>query len=76
MKLAILQRKIMGKKIEVEKDGITVTVTGDGKLKSISIDGTERKDVTVAVNEAINKAQMWAAGEMKGMMGEIAKIMK
>jgi DNA-binding protein YbaB len=76
VKLAMLQRKIMGKKIEVEKGDIKVVVTGDGKLKTIFVDGSERKEIVEAVNEAIGQAQKWAATEMQGMMGEISKFLK
>jgi len=73
-KLAILQRKIMRKKVEVEKDGVKVTVTGDGKIKRIEIDGNEEKRVVEVANEAITKAQKFAAGEMQGSMGDLSKI--
>lgn len=73
-KLAILQQKIKNKKIEVEKDGVLAVVTGEGKLKSIEIDGVEEKRIVAAVNEAIEKAQKFAASEMQGSMGDLSKI--
>lgn len=72
----MLQRKIAGKKIELEKDGIRVIVTGDGKIKRIEVDGEELKNVSGVINEAITTAQKWAASEMQGMMGDISKIFK
>ena len=75
-KLVMLQRRIAGKKIELEKNGIRVVVTGDGKVKRIEVAGEELKDVGGGVNEAITQAQKWAAGQMQGMMGEIGKIFK
>jgi DNA-binding protein YbaB len=75
-KLMMLQRKIAAKKMEVEKDGIKVIVTGDGKVKRIEVDGEELKNVSGVINEAITSAQKWAAGEMQGMMGDISKIFK
>ena len=76
VKLAMLQRKIMGKKIVHEQGGIKVVVTGDGKLKSIEIAGENNKEIVGAVNEAISRAQKWAAGEMKGMMGDLGKLLR
>ena len=67
-KMAMLQMKIKNKKIEVEQDGVKVTVSGDGKLKQLEIDGKKMDSVVKAVNEAINKAQAFAAEEMKGAM--------
>lgn len=74
-KLALLQRKIMKHKVEVEKDGVKAVVTGDGKLKSIEIDGTEDKRIVDAVNSAITQAQKYAADEMQGSMAELSKLL-
>ncbi len=73
-KLAILQKRISGKKITIEKDGVEVTVTGDGKLKEVRIDGNDDERVVRAANEAITQAQKYAAGEMQGSMGDLSKI--
>lgn len=73
-KMAMLQRKIMNKKVEVEKEGVKVTVTGDGKLKEIEIDGKEEKRVANVVNQAISDAQKYAASEMQGSMGDLSKL--
>jgi DNA-binding protein YbaB len=73
-KLAMLQRKITGKKIEVEKEGVKVVATGDGKIKRIEVDGNEEKRIMEAANEAISKAQKYAAEEMQGSMGDLSSI--
>lgn len=73
--MAMLQLKIKNKKIEVVQDGVKVTVSGDGKLKSLSIDGKDSGDVVKAINEAINKAQAFAAEEMKGAMGDLSALL-
>lgn len=75
-KLAMLQRKITKKKMDYEDDGVKVVVTGDGKLKKMEIDGEDAKRVVKVVNEAIGKAQRWSAEEMKGMMGDLGKILQ
>jgi len=73
-KLAILQRKILKKKIEIEEDGVKIVVTGDGKLKHIEIDGETDRRLVKAINSAITKAQQWSAGEMQGAMGDLSKL--
>jgi len=75
-KLAMLQRRISKKKMEVEEDGIKVVVTGAGKIKAMEIDGEDARRVVKVVNSAIERAQKWAAGEMQGMMGDLGKIFK
>lgn len=73
--MAMLQMKIKNKKIEVTQDNVKVTVTGDGKLKALSIDGSDASSVVKAVNEAIGKAQAYAAEEMKGAMGDLSQLL-
>lgn len=73
-KLAILQRKVMSKKIVHKEGDIEVIVTGDGKVKRIEVAGEEMKDLTKAINEAISQAQKWAANEMQSSMGDLSKI--
>ena len=74
-KMAMLQLKIKNKKIEVVTDNVKVTVTGDGKLKALSIDGRDSGNVVKAINEAISKAQAFAAEEMKGAMGDLSQLL-
>lgn len=74
-KMAMLQMKIKNKKITVEQDGIEVVVSGDGKIKQLKIDGKDAGDVVKAVNEAIGKAQAYAAEEMKGAMGDLSQLL-
>ena len=63
-----IQKKLAGIKITVEHKGVTVVMTGDQKVVSISGDNDLNK-VADAVNEALKESQKVAAEEMKGMMG-------
>jgi DNA-binding protein YbaB len=63
-----IQKKLADIKITVEHQGVTVVMTGDQKVVSISGDNDLNK-VTHAVNEALKQSQKVAAEEMKGMMG-------
>jgi len=74
-KLAFLQKKIQNHKLEYEADGVKAVVTGDGKLKELMIDGENFNKAVKVVNEAITKAQKYAAEEMKGSMGELSKVL-
>lgn len=63
-----VQRKLAGIKITVEHKGVTVVMTADQKVVSIS--GEQDFDkITEAVNEALKQSQKVAAEEMKPMMG-------
>lgn len=63
-----VQKRLSGIKITVEHKGVTVVMTADQKVQSIS-GNMEPQNVTEAVNEALKQSQKVAADEMKPMMG-------
>ena len=63
-----IQKKLADIKITVEHQGVTVIMTADQKVVSISGEPDLQK-VTHAVNEALKQSQKVAAQEMQGMMG-------
>lgn len=63
-----VQKRLQGIKITVEHKGVTVVMTGDQKVVSLSGDNNLDK-VTEAVNEALKQSQKVAAEEMKDLMG-------
>lgn len=63
-----VQKKLAGIKITVEHQGVTVVMTADQKIASISGDRDFNK-ITEAVNEGLKQSQKVAAEEMKPMMG-------
>lgn len=63
-----IQKKLAQIKITVEHKGVTVVMTADQKVVSISGDSNFDK-ITEAVNEALKQSQKVAADEMKPMMG-------
>ncbi len=74
-KLALLQRKIANHKTEVEDNDVKAVVTGDGKLKELWVAGQNLSNAVKVVNEAITKAQKYAAEEMKDSMGDLSKVL-
>lgn len=65
-----IQKKLGGIKITVEHRGVTVVMTGDQKVVSISGENDFDK-ITEAVNEALKQSQKVAADEMKSLMGGV-----
>lgn len=63
-----VQKKLSGIKITVEHKGVTVVMTADQKVISISGELNHEK-ITEAVNEGLKQAQKVAAEEMKHLMG-------
>lgn len=63
-----VQKRLALIKITIEHKGVTIVMTGDQKVQSISGD-MEPGKVAEAVNEALKQSQKVAADEMKGLMG-------
>lgn len=63
-----VQKKLAGIKITVEHRGVTIVMTADQKLVSISGE-LDHEKITEAVNEALKQSQKVAADEMRGLMG-------
>ncbi len=63
-----VQKKLAGIRITIEHKGVTVIMTADQKVQSISGNPDFGK-ITEAVNEALKQSQEVAADEMKGLMG-------
>lgn len=63
-----VQKKLAGIRITIEHKGVTVVMTADQKVQSISGE-MEPNKVTEAVNESLKQSQKVAADEMKGLMG-------
>ena len=54
---------------ELEENGVLVKVSGDQKVKFLSINGAENKVLVEVINKAMKKSQEMAAKRMKGMGG-------
>lgn len=64
-----LKKAIESESIEVEENGIKVIVTGDQKIKFLSVNGIENKILVDTINKATKKSQEMAAKRMKDMGG-------
>lgn len=52
-----LQHQLAQELVEIEKEGIKIVVSGDQKIRTIIIDGQERKDLVDLINHALKEAQ-------------------
>ena len=64
-----LKKAIEAESIEVEESGVKVMVTGDQKIKFLSVNGVENKILVDTINKALKKSQEMAAKRMKDMGG-------
>ncbi|MBI2011913.1 YbaB/EbfC family nucleoid-associated protein [Candidatus Daviesbacteria bacterium] len=65
-----VQKKLSGIKITVEHRGVTVIMTADQKVVSISGE-LDHEKIAEAVNEGLKQSQKVAAEEMKSLMGGV-----
>lgn len=70
-----IQRQLAAEEITVEKKGITIVITGDQKIQSISTNGKPDKDIAEAVNEAVKKSQEIAAKKLQSMSGGLGGLL-
>lgn len=64
-----LKKAVEDEVIELEENGIKVKVSGDQKVKFLSINGMENKMLVEVINKAMKKSQEAAAKKMKDMGG-------
>ena len=70
-----IQKALAQELITVEKNGVTVEITGDQKVQSIKVNGNEERNILEAVNEAIKKSQEIAAKKLQEMGGGLGGLL-
>jgi hypothetical protein len=64
-----LKKAMESEIVEVEENGILIKVSGDQKVKFLTVNGIENKVLVEAINKALKKSQESAARKMKDMGG-------
>jgi hypothetical protein len=64
-----LKKAVEAEIVEVEENGVKIIVSGDQKVKFLSINGMENKVLVDTINKAMKKSQEQAAKRMKDMGG-------
>jgi DNA-binding protein YbaB len=70
-----MQKVLSAETVTVEKNGVKVVMSGDQKVKEITIDGQEDWRVKEAVSEAIKKSQEIAAKKLAEMSGGLQGLL-
>jgi DNA-binding protein YbaB len=63
-----LRKAIEAEVVEIEENGIKITIGGDLKIKKISVNGADDSVLKDAINNAIRKAQEMQVLKMKEMV--------
>lgn len=64
-----IQRELQGEEVNVSKNGVDITITGDQKIKELRTNSKSDDDIKEAVNEAVKKSQEVAAKKLQQMGG-------
>jgi len=64
-----LKKGVEAEMVEIEENGIVIKVSGDQKIKYLSINGVENKALVDTINKILKKSQEVAAKKMKDMGG-------
>ncbi len=70
-----IQRQLQAEKLVIEKNGVTIEITGDQKIQQLSSNGRSDDDIKEAVNEAIKKSQEVAARKLSQMSGGLGGLL-
>lgn len=70
-----IQRLLSAEKVDVEKNGVEIRISGDQKIEEIKTNGRGDNDIKEAINEAIKKSQEVAAKKLAAQQGGLAGLL-
>ena len=70
-----MQQLLAAEEVVVDKGGVRIVMSGDQKIKSLTIDGQEAWRVKQAIEEAIHKSQQIAAKKLTEMSGGLQGLL-
>jgi DNA-binding protein YbaB len=70
-----IQRQLQAEVVNVSKNGVDITITGDQKIREIKTNGKSDNDIKEAVNEAVKKSQEVAAKKLQSMGGGLQGLL-
>jgi DNA-binding protein YbaB len=70
-----MQQDLAGEEITIEEGDIRVVITGDQKIKVLSVQGISSPEVIDILNRAIKKSQELAARKLQEMTGGLGGML-
>jgi DNA-binding protein YbaB len=71
-----LQRQLAAEEVVVEEQGVRVVMTGDQKIKELSIQGISNRVLIDVLNKAIRRVQKIAARKLQEISGGLGELMQ
>jgi DNA-binding protein YbaB len=70
-----MQKSLAAEEIEVEEKDVRVVISGDQKIKELSVKGVENQILVDVLNKAIKKSQEIAAKKLREMSGGLSGLL-
>ena len=70
-----LQRQLAAEEVIVEEQGVRVVITGDQKIKELSVQGISNQVLVDVLNKAIRRSQDLAAKKLQEMSGNLTGLL-
>ncbi len=70
-----IQRQLAAEEVVVEEQGVRVIITGDQKIKELSVQGISNQILTDVLNKAIRRSQEIAAKKLQEISGGLSGLL-
>lgn len=70
-----IQRELAAEEVVVEEQDVRVVISGDQKIKELSVKGVENQTLVDVLNKAIKKSQEIAAKKLQEMSGGLSGLL-
>lgn len=70
-----IQRQLAAEEVVVEEKGVKVVITGDQKIKELTVQGISNDVLIEVLNKAIKRSQEIAAKKLQEMSGGLAGML-
>ncbi|MGB9706747.1 MAG: YbaB/EbfC family nucleoid-associated protein [Microgenomates group bacterium] len=70
-----IQRQLAAEEVVVEEQGVKVVISGDQKIKELSVQGISNQILVDVLNKAIRRSQEIAAKKLQEMSGGLSGLL-
>lgn len=70
-----IQQELAAEEVVVEENDVKIVITGDQKIKTLSVKGVENQTLIDVLNKAIKKSQEIAARKLQEISGGLSGLL-
>lgn len=71
----VIQKQLAQEEIVVERGSVKIVISGDQRIKELTVQGVSSQEVVNGINEAIKKSQELAAKKLQEMSGGLSGLL-